>query len=60
MLAAHAADVSTSLAEAGSSTDPKVGDVIEEEDEIAKGSAEEAKTKEHQVTHSPRPFATFA
>ncbi len=25
-----------------------LGDAIEEEDEIAKGSAEEAKTKEHQ------------
>ncbi len=58
---ANAADVDTSPAEAGSSTDPKVGDVIEEEDEVAKGSAEEAKTKKHQLTHFPGiPSLKFA
>ena len=31
-----------------------LGNVIEEEDELAKGSAEEAKTKEHQLTRLPR------
>jgi hypothetical protein len=50
---ADAADVYTSPAGAVSSTDPMLGDVIEEEDEIAKGSAEEAKTKEHHTTHLP-------
>ena len=38
---ANAADVDTSLAEAGSSTDPIAGDV-----KVAKASAEEANTKE--------------
>ena len=60
---ADADDVPTSLAGARSSTDPRLGDVIEEEDDIAKGSAEEAKTKEHHMTHLPNNpvfVATFA
>ena len=58
---ANAADVDTSLAEAGSSKDPKVGDVIEEDDELAKGSAEDAKTKEQRRTRLPSiPLCEFA
>ncbi len=50
---ADADDVPTSLAGARSSTDPRLGDVIEEEDDIAKGSAEEGNAKEHHMTHLP-------
>ncbi len=55
--ATDATDDSTSPAEAGSSTDPINGDVIEEEDEIAAGSDEEAKTKGTTWRAFPRsPF----
>ncbi len=42
----NAAEDDTSPAESRSSTDPIMGDVIEG-DEFARGSAEEAKAKEH-------------
>ena len=56
-----AGDDETSLAQAGSSTDPVDEEIPEEREETAKGSAEEAQTKEHQMTHLPtNPNARFA
>ncbi len=53
-----AGDPNTSLAKA-ESIDPIADDVAEEED-TAKGSADEAKTKEHLLTHLPKTTAKFA
>ena len=54
---ANATDIHASPAEAGPSTDPKLGDVTEEEYLFSKDTTEEAKTREHQMTHLPtNPF----
>ncbi len=51
----------TSPAKAGSSTDPVDEEILGEREAAAKGSAEEAQTKEHQMTRLPNiQIARFA